>query len=70
MVLGVPLPVLMFLILSLVLGLVLGATVYGRQIYQIGTNEVAARHAGIRTTRIKIVPVPAHGACQRHCRAA
>ena len=29
--------------------LVLGATIFGRQIYQIGTNEVAARHAGIRT---------------------
>ena len=24
-------------------------TIFGRQIYQIGTNEIAARHAGIRT---------------------
>ena len=34
--------------------LVLGATIFGRQIYQIGTNEVAARHAGIRARRIKM----------------
>jgi rhamnose transport system permease protein len=53
MVLGMPLTVMMFLLLSLVLGLVLGVTVFGRQIYLIGTNEVAARHAGIRTRRIK-----------------
>ena len=53
MVLGIPFTVLLFLILSLVLGLVLGVTVFGRQIYLIGTNEIAARHAGIRTRRIK-----------------
>ena len=53
MVLGIPLTVLMFLLLSLALGLVLGVTVFGRQIYLIGTNEIAARHAGIRTRRIK-----------------
>jgi rhamnose transport system permease protein len=33
---------------------VLGATIFGRQIYQIGTNEVAARHAGIRSRQIKV----------------
>ncbi len=54
MVLGMPFTVLLFLILSLVLGLVLGTTVFGRQIYLIGTNEIAARHAGIRTRRIKM----------------
>ena len=54
MVLGMPFTVLLFGILSLALGLVLGTTVYGRQIYLIGTNEVAARHAGIRTRRIKM----------------
>ena len=33
--------------------LLLSATIFGRQIYQIGTNEIAARHAGIRTRAIK-----------------
>jgi rhamnose transport system permease protein len=54
MVLGMPFTVMLFLILALALGLVLGTTVYGRQIYLIGTNEIAAQHAGIRTKRIKM----------------
>lgn len=54
LVLGVPVPVLVFVLLSIVLGLVLGRTIYGRQIYQIGTNEIAARHAGIRSRQIKM----------------
>jgi rhamnose transport system permease protein len=55
MVLGIPLTVLLFVALAIGLGLLLGGTIFGRQIYQIGTNEVAARHAGIRTARIKLV---------------
>jgi rhamnose transport system permease protein len=55
MVLGVPLPDVIFLLLAVVLGLVLGGTIFGRQIYQIGTNDVAARHAGIRSRRIKLI---------------
>jgi rhamnose transport system permease protein len=54
-ILGMPSTVFMFIVLSVVLGLVLGTTVFGRQIYLIGTNEVAARHAGIRTRRIKMI---------------
>lgn len=53
LVLGVPVPVIIFVVMSIVLGLVLGTTIFGRQIYQIGTNETAARHAGIRSQRIK-----------------
>ena len=52
---GVPVPVIIFCVLSIILGLVLGTTIFGRQIYLIGTNEVAARHAGVRSTRIKII---------------
>ena len=52
---GIPVPVLVFAALSVVLGLVLGTTIFGRQIYLIGTNEVAARHAGVRSARIKMV---------------
>jgi rhamnose transport system permease protein len=53
LVLGIPVPVIIFLVASLVLGLILAGTIFGRQIYQVGTNEIAARHAGIRTRRIK-----------------
>jgi rhamnose transport system permease protein len=51
---GIPLTVLIFIVMSIVLGIVLSMTIFGRQIYQIGTNEVAARHAGIRSQRIKM----------------
>ena len=54
MVLGLPFPVFVFVLAALVLGLVLGVSIYGRQIYQIGTNEVAARHSGIRSKSIKL----------------
>ena len=55
LVFGIPVPVIIFIVLSIILGLVLGTTIYGRQIYQVGTNEVAARYAGIRSKRIKFI---------------
>ncbi len=57
----VPVPVLIFLAVSIALGLFLGVTVYGRQIYQIGTSEIAAIHAGIRVRRIKMALFVATG---------
>ena len=51
-VLGLPAPDLIFLIFSLFLALILGITIWGRQIYQIGTNETAALYAGIRVEPI------------------
>jgi rhamnose transport system permease protein len=58
---GVPIPVIIFVVLSIVLGLVLGATIFGRQIYLVGTNETAARHAGVRSGRIKTILFAAMG---------
>jgi rhamnose transport system permease protein len=51
---GIPLPVVIFVVAAIILGLVLGTTVIGRQIYQIGTNQEAALHAGINAKRIKV----------------
>lgn len=61
LILGVPVPVIVFAALSIVLGLVLGTTIFGRQIYLIGTNQVAARHAGVRSKRIKMTLFVAMG---------
>jgi rhamnose transport system permease protein len=55
MVLGIPLPVIIFALVAAALAVVMGMTIFGRQIYLIGTNEVAAKHAGIRTARIKTI---------------
>lgn len=51
--LGIPIPVIIFTVVAIGLAVVLGTTALGRQIYQIGTSPVAARHAGIRVNRIK-----------------
>jgi rhamnose transport system permease protein len=59
--LGMPVPVIIFILASIVLALVLGATIVGRQIYQVGTSEVAAVHAGIRARRIKMALFVATG---------
>lgn len=49
----VPVPVVILVLFTVALAIYLGRTIHGRQIYQVGTNEVAARHAGIRVGRIK-----------------
>ncbi len=51
---GVPMPLFVFLGLAVVVGLVLHRTVFGRYLYAIGSNEQAARYAGIPTDRYKI----------------
>ncbi|MEO0637488.1 MAG: ABC transporter permease [Pseudomonadota bacterium] len=53
MLFGVPLPVVIFVVLAVALGFLLASTSVGRQIYQIGTNQNAALHAGINAKRIK-----------------
>jgi len=50
---GMPVPDLIVLAAAILLALLLSATIFGRQVFQIGTNELAARHAGIRTRTIK-----------------
>ena len=50
---GIPVPDLIVLAAAILLALLLSATIFGRQVFQIGTNELAARHAGIRTRTIK-----------------
>ena len=54
-ILGLPAPDVIFLVATIVIGVAVATTIWGRQIYQTGTNEIAARHAGIRTKRIKTV---------------
>jgi rhamnose transport system permease protein len=66
-VLGIPVPVLIFVIASIILAYVLGATILGRQIYQIGTSEIAARHAGIKVRRIKFGLFIAMGLVSAFC---
>jgi ribose transport system permease protein len=52
---GLPLPVVIFIALTIVLGVVMGATVFGRHVYAIGGDQEAARRAGIKVNRVGIV---------------
>jgi ribose transport system permease protein/putative xylitol transport system permease protein len=50
--LGIPVPILIFGLLAAVLGMVLGKTPFGRKIYAVGGNGVAATFSGIRRARV------------------
>lgn len=58
---GIPVPVIIFVFAAIGLAFLLGGTIWGRQIYQIGTSEIAAQHAGIRAKRIKFMLFVAMG---------
>jgi ribose transport system permease protein len=51
-ILGIPLPVYIFVAAVIIFWLVLRYTVYGRSLYAIGASPSAARLAGIRTNRV------------------
>lgn len=51
---SIPLPLVLFVILAIVLGILLHKTTFGRWVYAIGTNEEAARYAGVPTQRVKL----------------
>lgn len=51
---GVPVPVIYMLVCALVLGVALNHTIWGRHIFAIGGNEMAATRTGVHVTRVKI----------------
>jgi rhamnose transport system permease protein len=50
----IPIPIALFAVLAVVVAVVLHATSFGRSLYAIGANEVAARFAGLRVERVKL----------------
>ena len=60
-VLGLPVPALLFFLASAVAVFFLRFTSLGRQIYQVGGNEEAARLAGIDVARVKITTYAVSG---------
>nr|WP_246580936.1 ABC transporter permease [Deinococcus aestuarii] len=51
----IPIPIALFAVLAVITALVLHATAFGRSLYAIGANEVAARFAGLRVERVKLI---------------
>ena len=62
-VLGVPVPVWIFLLVAAVGGLILNKTAYGRYVQAIGSNEAVARYAAVDVDRIKILTYMLLGIC-------
>lgn len=50
---GIPIPVIIFLIAFSVFSVVLSRTQFGRQVYMVGGNAVAARLAGINAQKVR-----------------
>ncbi len=50
--LGIPVPILIFGLLAALLGIVLAKTPFGRKVYAVGGNGVAATFSGIRRPRV------------------
>jgi ribose transport system permease protein len=61
--LGVPIPVWVFLIVALLGALILNRTAYGRYVQAIGSNEQVARYAAVDVDRIKMLTYGLLGAC-------
>jgi ribose transport system permease protein len=53
-ILGVPSPLVVFIVMSILLHIVLRRTRYGRHVLAVGTNAQAARYAGIREKWIRL----------------
>jgi ribose transport system permease protein len=49
---GIPVPILMLLGLALLLAMILGKTPFGRKVYAVGGNGVAATFSGIKRARV------------------
>lgn len=62
-VLGLPIPIWVFLITALIGGLVLNRTRYGRYVQAIGSNEQVARYAAVEVDRIKMLTYVVLGVC-------
>lgn len=62
-VLGVPLPVWIFLAVALVGGVILNRTTYGRYVQAIGSNEQVARYSAIAVDRVKVLTYMILGIC-------
>jgi ribose transport system permease protein len=52
---GIPFPAILMIILFMVFGFILARTVFGRSVYMIGGNHVAARLAGLNPQKISTI---------------
>ncbi|MEJ2359781.1 MAG: ABC transporter permease [Deinococcales bacterium] len=61
--LGVPVPIWVFLVMAIGGGVLLNRTAFGRHVQAIGSNEQVARFAALRVDREKILTYVIQGVC-------
>jgi ribose transport system permease protein len=61
--LGIPVPVWVFLVVAVIGGLILNRTAYGRYVQAIGSNEQVARYAAVGVDGVKILTYVLLGVC-------
>jgi ribose/xylose/arabinose/galactoside ABC-type transport system permease subunit len=52
---GIPVPVIVMIVVALIGSFVLTRTYFGRKVFALGGNEEAARLAGVRVNRMKVI---------------
>jgi ribose transport system permease protein len=62
-VLGIPVPIIVFVIVALIGGLLLNRTTFGRYVQAIGSNEQVARYAAINVDGVKIMTYTLQALC-------
>ena len=62
-VIGIPIPVWIFVVVAVVGALILNRTAYGRYVQAIGSNEQVARYAAVSVDRVKILTYVLLGVC-------
>jgi ribose transport system permease protein len=60
---GIPVPVWIFMLVALVGGVILNRTAFGRYVQAIGSNEQVARYAAVNVDRVKILTYILLGVC-------
>ncbi|MGF2949027.1 ABC transporter permease [Microbacterium alcoholitolerans] len=53
-VVGIPMPLIIFVIATVVIGLIMYKTAFGTKLYMLGSNETAAQFSGLKTTSLII----------------
>ena len=61
--LGIPIPIWVFIVVALLGMVVLNRTAYGRHVQAIGSNEQVARYAAVDVDRVKILTYVLLGVC-------
>ena len=61
--LGIPIPFIIVIVMTIVLHIVLTRTKFGTYVFAVGGNESAARYSGIKVDRIKILTYMLVGFC-------